>query len=110
MSHTADCTCFACCAKRDGYGPDERWPVRHPGIGVLYYDSEEEARIAAGTAGEMLAPERLGGAAVINGPGRHWGVVHFGPDPGVCSVDEDGCGYCIGEPCRLPKSSRGVSG
>lgn len=35
----------------------QRWPVRHPGIGVIYYDSEEEARIAAGTAGEMLPPE-----------------------------------------------------
>lgn len=34
----------------------ERWPVRHPGIGILYYDSEQEARIAAGTAGEMLPP------------------------------------------------------
>lgn len=32
----------------------ERWGVRHPGIGILYYDSEQEARIAAGTAGEFL--------------------------------------------------------
>jgi DNA-binding CsgD family transcriptional regulator len=31
-----------------------KWAVRHPGIGVLHYDSEEEARVAAGTAGEML--------------------------------------------------------
>lgn len=33
-----------------------RWRVRHPGIGVLAYNNEAEARIAAGTAGEMLAP------------------------------------------------------
>lgn len=31
-----------------------RWAVRHPGIGILYYDSEQEARAAAGTAGEFL--------------------------------------------------------
>jgi hypothetical protein len=32
------------------------WRVRHPGIGVLAYGSEEEARVAAGTAGELLPP------------------------------------------------------
>jgi DNA-binding XRE family transcriptional regulator len=31
-----------------------KWAVRHPGIGVLHYDSEQEAVIAAGTAAEML--------------------------------------------------------
>jgi hypothetical protein len=30
------------------------WAVDHPGIGVLAYDSEEEARAAAGTAGTLL--------------------------------------------------------
>ena len=35
-----------------------QWRVRHPGIGVLGYDSEAEARVAAGTAGEVLPPER----------------------------------------------------
>lgn len=30
------------------------WAVRHPGIGVLPYDSETEARTAAGTAGTVL--------------------------------------------------------
>jgi hypothetical protein len=34
----------------------EKWRVRHPGIGTLAYDSEQEARVAAGTAGEVLAP------------------------------------------------------
>ena len=32
------------------------WGVRHPGIGVLYYGSEDEARVAAGTAATMLPP------------------------------------------------------
>ncbi len=52
----------------------------------------------------MRSPEPdLGGAVVIRGPGRRWGIVHVGPAPGACSVDEDGCGYCIGVPCRLPR-------
>lgn len=54
MTHAAGCTCFACCARRDGYGP--RWGVLHPGIGLLYYDSEEEAHLAAGTAGTIFPP------------------------------------------------------
>jgi hypothetical protein len=33
------------------------WAVRHPGIGIIYYDSEDEARVAAGTAGEILPPQ-----------------------------------------------------
>lgn len=43
-----------------------RWPVRHPGIGVLYYDSEHEARVAAGTAGELLPPSE--DVAWVSGP------------------------------------------
>jgi hypothetical protein len=34
----------------------DQWRVRHPGIGTLAYGSEAEARIAAGTAGEVLPP------------------------------------------------------
>jgi hypothetical protein len=34
----------------------DKWRVRHPGIGVLAYDSRAEAEVAAGTAGEVLAP------------------------------------------------------
>lgn len=29
------------------------------------------------------------------------GIVHIGPDDGVCSVNIVGCGYCHG-PCKLP--------
>jgi hypothetical protein len=47
--------------------------------------------------------ESLGGSVVMRGPGRRWGIVHFGPEEGVCSVDKDGCGYCIGIPCKSPK-------
>lgn len=32
------------------------WPVRHPGIGVLHYATEQEAIVAAGTAGTILPP------------------------------------------------------
>lgn len=32
----------------------EHWAVRHPGIGILPYDNEREARFAAGTAGRVL--------------------------------------------------------
>lgn len=48
----------------------------------------------------------LGGAALVNGPGgpyKGWGIVHIGPEPGVCTVDDDGCGYCVGIPCRNPR-------
>jgi hypothetical protein len=31
-----------------------QWAVRHPGIGVLTYDTEADARVAAGTAGTVL--------------------------------------------------------
>lgn len=34
----------------------DQWRVRHPGIGILIYGSEQEARVAAGTAGEVLPP------------------------------------------------------
>lgn len=44
----------------------------------------------------------LGGAAVVAGPGRRWGVVHLAPAEGACSVDPLGCGYCIGVPCQQP--------
>ena len=40
----------------------------------------------------------FGGASHI----RRWGVVCYGPADGVCSVDEQGCGYCRSE-CRSPK-------
>jgi hypothetical protein len=39
------------------YGPDAartEWAVDHPGIGVLAYSTEDEARAAAGTAGRIL--------------------------------------------------------
>lgn len=48
----------------------------------------------------------LGGSFVMRGPGRRWGVVHVGPEPGVCQVDTDGCGYCIGVPCQLPNPAK----
>lgn len=38
--------------KEDG----ERWRVDHPGIGVLDYETEAEARAAAGTAGALIPP------------------------------------------------------
>lgn len=43
------------------------------------------------------------GAVIVRGPGRKWGVICVGPEDGVCSVDEIGCGYCIGVPCKWPK-------
>jgi hypothetical protein len=46
-----------------------------------------------------------GGAIVINGPGQSWGIVHIAPEPGVCSVVEEGCGYCIGVPCKWPAAT-----
>lgn len=58
----------------------------------------------SGRAGKPDGPD-LGGAIVVKGPGRSWGIVHFGPEPGVCSVDVNGCGYCIGVPCRLPAAT-----
>lgn len=51
-----------------------------------------------GRAGGSMSLNRVGGS-------RRYGVIHFGPEPGYCSVDEDGCGYCIGVACRLPKQS-----
>lgn len=46
----------------------DRWRVRHPGIGVLAYDSEAEARVAAGTAGEVLPPDAVPARDVDAGP------------------------------------------
>lgn len=49
----------------------QAWGVRHPGIGVLYYGSEEDARVAAGTAGTMLPPSRLY-RLVVAAPDHGW--------------------------------------
>lgn len=63
----------------------ERWGVRHPGIGILYYDSEEKARVAAGTAGEMLPPAE--GVTWASGPanafrnGQRTGVIRWEDPP-----------------------------
>jgi hypothetical protein len=55
-----------------------------------------------------MDPRDLGGAVVVRGPGRRWGVVHVGPEAGVCEVADDGCGYCIGVSCRLPRRTAGA--
>ena len=42
---------------REAAEPEEpRWAVDHPGMGVLEYPSEAEARVAAGTAGRVIPP------------------------------------------------------
>lgn len=46
------------------------WRVRHPGIGILPYDSEAEARIAAGTAGRVYAPHEPYDCPTCTGPVR----------------------------------------
>lgn len=53
----------------------------------------------------MSAVQRadLGGVIPVQGPRRTVTRVHVGPAPGVCSVDDDGCGYCLGVPCRSPR-------
>ena len=55
---------------------------------------------------EPPAPDR-GGVIPVPGPRRTVTRVHVGPAPGVCSVDRDGCGYCIGVPCRSPSPTGG---
>lgn len=71
-------------------------------------DNEQPARPAGD---EQYTARELGGAAyVLPKSPRRWGVVHFGPDDGVCSVDEQGCGYCIGVPCKLPNSKPRAGG
>jgi hypothetical protein len=58
---------------------------------------------------EQHMPPRgdLGGAVVIraHGTGHPWGILHIGPADGVCSVDDLGCGYCIGVPCKQPRNA-----
>jgi len=49
----------------------QEWGVRHPGIGVLYYGIEDEARVAAGTAATMLPPCLLY-RLVVPAPDQGW--------------------------------------
>jgi hypothetical protein len=46
----------------------------------------------------------LGGVIHVKGPGKRRAIVHYGPEEGVCRVAPEGCGYCIGVPCRLPRA------
>jgi hypothetical protein len=64
-----------------------RWAVRHPGIGVLHYDTEQEAEIAAGTAGELLGQSPMAGEQItwVRGPANFPGQI-APREPEVCTT------------------------
>lgn len=43
-----------------------------------------------------------GGVARLRGRRGTTVRVHVGPADGVCSVEPEGCGYCLGVPCAHP--------
>ena len=92
-------------------GPNQNYKPGRPGVssGRVWLvgwgmDNEEQKRDGRD---DEYTPEELGGAIHLTGKGyRRYGVVHFGPEDGVCSVAPEGCGYCIGRPCELPRKPR----
>ena len=66
-------------------------------------DPEPEPAAPPDTPETPVQAADLGGVIRVQGPRRTVTRVHVGPAPGVCSVEDDGCGYCLGVPCKSPR-------